>query len=90
MSKTRLFNVLVAVVLVLVLALTVKDAFATAGFVSGSTHRSESSAACPEVKRHPVARARYVKEMGGWLPYSENGPTGVDGGLIYILSNCSR
>jgi hypothetical protein len=89
MSKTRLFNVLVAVVLILVLALTVNEAFATAGSVSGSAQGAESPA-CPALTRHPVARARYVKEMGGWLPYSENGPTGVDGGLIYILSNCSR
>ncbi len=89
MSKIRLFNVLVAVALVLVLALTAKEAFATAGLVSRVAHGAQSSA-CPDLTQHPVARARYVKEMGSWLPYSENGPTGVDGGLIFILSNCSR
>ena len=86
MMKNRLFNILVMLVLVALLALTARDALATAGFVSRSTRQAETSV-CASLPRHISAQAHYIKEIGGWIPYSENRPTGVDGGLLYVLSN---
>jgi hypothetical protein len=46
----------------------------------------------PAVERSTIHRV-FVEQMDTWVTYTESGPTGVDGGLIELLSNeraCSQ
>ena len=89
MFKRRLFNVLIALTLVITLAFTVREAFAI------TILRSEANtvATCASLPSQYSIRTEYVPEAGMWIVRTENGPTGVDGGLIDLLSNyrtCSK
>ena len=89
MFKNRLFNVLIAIALVITLAFTVREAFATAILSSDGN----TVAPCDSLPSRSSIYTDYVKEAGMWIVRTENGPTGVDGGLIDLLSNyrtCSR
>ncbi len=94
MFKNRLFNILVAVILVVMLALSVQNAFATAGIVSKSEAApGTKNSACASLPSIQSVHAQYLKEIGRWVTYTDSGPTGVDGGLIYLGSMsriCSR
>jgi hypothetical protein len=86
MFKNRLFNLLVAAALVMVVALTVREAFATASLAAHT--------ATVQCNSLPSRYSIHTKNVGGtrWT-YTEDGPTGVDGGLIQLLSSyrtCSR
>jgi hypothetical protein len=79
MFKNRLFNVFVAMALVIVVALTVREAVAT------------TVIECTSLPSRYSLRTEYVDGM--WVPYTDDGPAGVDGGLIDLMSNyrtCSR
>jgi hypothetical protein len=89
MLKHHLFNLLIAIALVIVIAFTVREAVAT------TVIRSDVDAAvkCDSLPSRHSIHTEYVEEMGMSVTYTEDGPTGVDGGLIYLLSNyrtCSR
>ncbi len=89
MLKHRLFNVLIAIVLMLALALTVREAIATTAIASGT----DSVITCKSLPSRYSLHTEYVKEAGMRVAYTEDGPTGVDGGLIYLLSayrTCAR
>jgi len=87
MSKNRLFNVLVAGVLAIILALTVQNAFATAGVVSRSdSGYGAKTSACDNLPSLYSVHAKYLPDLDGWVSYTEDGPTGVEGGLIYLHS----
>jgi hypothetical protein len=84
MFTRRLFNVFVVVALLAVIGLTVREVAATALLVSSSKSTESACASLPS--RHSI-RTEYVQESGVWMTYSEDGPTGVDGGLIQLLSD---
>jgi hypothetical protein len=89
MSKNRLFDVLIAIALVAVVALTVREAFAT----SITTTRADAAVKCASLPSHSSIHTENVKATGTRLTYTEDGPTGVEGGLMYLLSayrTCSR
>lgn len=94
MRKHHLFNLLIAIALIILVALTVREAFATASIMSRTTSRSDSKApACAMLPSRLSIHTEYVKEKGMWVTYTEQGPTGVDGGLIDLLTTyptCSR
>jgi hypothetical protein len=94
MSNYRLFNLLVAVALSIAAALTVQEAFATASILSqADAARHANQSECASLPSHYSIHALNVKETGTIIAYTEDGPTGVDGGLINLLSNyrtCSR
>jgi hypothetical protein len=94
MSKNHLFNVLIGVALAIVIALTVQEAAATAGMMSeADSSKGIRSLACASLPFRYSIHTVYSEERGMSLSYTEDGPTGVDGGLIYLLSNyriCSR
>ena len=94
MSKKRLFNVLIAVALVIVVALTIRDAFATANLTSQrNAAEGAKISECASLPSRYSLHTEYVKERGMWVTYTEDGPAGVDGGLIELLSNyrtCSK
>jgi len=94
MFKNRLFNTLIAIALVIVIAFTVREAAATAEVISqSSSTKGAKTLECAELPSRYSLRTEYVSEVGMWVPHTEGGPTGVDGGLIELLSNyrtCSR
>lgn len=89
MLRNRLFNLLVAVAVLLVTALTVREAFATAVVTS----QSDVVIACDSLPSSYSIHTKFMKESGITVLYSETGPVGVDGGLPEFMSahrNCSR
>lgn len=93
MSKIRLFNLLVIIALVVLVGLTVREASATSAVIAHDSSASRSSSECVSLPAHSSIHSVYVKEIGSWMSYTEDGPTGIDGGLIHLLSEyrtCSQ
>lgn len=91
MKTNRLFNLCVAFALVVLLALTVREVAATAGVISKVS--SAGSSECNSLPSRYSIYTEAVSETGTRLTYTEDGPTGIDGGLIHLLSMyraCSR
>jgi hypothetical protein len=89
MRKHHLFNLLIAIALVILIALTVREAFAT----SITTSQTHTAVKCDSLPSRYSIHTEEVKETGRQVSYTEDGPTGVDGGLVYLLSayrTCSR
>ena len=89
MFSNRLFKVFIAIALAITLAFTVREAFAT------TILRSEgiTVTACDSLPSQYSIHTEYVKEADMWIVRTENGPSGMDGGLIELMSNyrtCSR
>ena len=82
MLKHRLFNILIAIALVIVVALTVREAIAT----SIITSHGDTAAACASLPSRHSIHTETVNTTGTTLTFTEEGPTGVDGGLVYLLS----
>jgi hypothetical protein len=99
MNKNRLFNVFISAALVLMAALTIGQSLETTkvALADGQSDQSYSSLAAPICDKPAVERSSihrvYVEQMDTWLTYTDGVPTGVDGGLIDLLSNarvCSK
>jgi len=94
MSKKRLFKLLIAVALVTAIALTVQEAFATTSIMPhGKATNGVKAQECASLPYRHSLHTEIVEETGTRLTYTEDGPTGIDGGLINLLSNyrmCSR
>ena len=94
MSRHHFIDLLIAIVLVVAVMFTAREAFATAGIVSqGHASEAISTAKCAILPSQMSIQTRYMAERGTWVTYSGQGPTGVDGGLMYLLSTypaCSR
>ena len=94
MSRNRLFNMWIMMAVVIVIALTVREAAARAAIVSQTDSiKGAKALECTNLPSRYSIHTVYVKELGMRVTYTEDGPTGVDGGLIYLLSSyrtCSR
>ncbi len=96
MLKKRFSPVLVAIVVVLVtvVALTVREASATADLISEKDGaKGAMTLECASLPSRYSIHTEYVYEADMWVVRTENGPAGVDGGLMDLLSNywtCSR
>jgi hypothetical protein len=89
MLKHRLFNLWVAISLVVVIAFTVREALA----ITILSSEGITVTACDSLPSRYSIHTEYVKDTNTWIIRTENGPTGVDGGLIDLMSNyrtCSR
>ena len=89
MLRNRLFALSIAVALVIAAAFTVREAVA----VSLIRSESEIVLKCQSLPSRYSIHTEYVKGANMWIVGTEDGPTGVDGGLIYLLSSyrtCSR
>jgi hypothetical protein len=90
MNKNRLFNLFLGATLALMAALILQAAIETnkVALASGASHPAPSAPLCdnPAVER-PSIRRVYVEQMDSWLTYTGGVPTGVDGGLIQMLSH---
>ena len=94
MSKNRWRNVLVVLALVIAVALTIQTAFAKADLSSQAEARKEAkSTECASSPSRYSLHTEIMPETGTRLTYTEDGPTGMDGGLIQLFSDyrtCSR
>ena len=93
MNNHHLVNLIVAVLLLAVAALTVREAAATTGMFSQTDRVSPSSGKCADLPSRYSIRSEYVQAMDSWVIVTEDGPTGIDGGLIQLLSDyrsCSK
>jgi hypothetical protein len=89
MRNNHLFNLLIAIALVILIALTVREAFAT----SITTAQMNAAVKCDSLPSRYSIHTVEVKETGTRVSHTEDGPTGVEGGLMYLLSSyrtCSR
>jgi hypothetical protein len=93
MLRNRMFNLLIAIALVIVVALTVREATAISSIVAKTDSANQSDTECSSLPSHYSIHSEYVEEIGTAMTFTEDGPTGVDGGLIHLLSayrTCSR
>jgi len=89
MLKHRLFNLLIAIALMTVIALTVREVYAT----SLTVYQTNAASNCGELPSRYSIHTESVKETGTRLTYTEDGPTGVDGGLQELFTayrTCSK
>jgi hypothetical protein len=90
MNKNRLSNIFLVAALALMAALILQGAIATSkvALASGDSHPDSSAPLCEDsaVERSSIRRV-YVEQMDSWLTYTDGAPTGLDGGLIYLLSH---
>jgi hypothetical protein len=89
MLRHREFNLLIAIALVIVTAFTAREAVATTILRS----QGNKPGVCASLPSRYSLRTEYVKEANVWVVQTENGLTGIDGGLIDLLSDyrsCSR
>lgn len=90
MKVSRLLYIVLAVGLLFVIGLTTRAAAAT-NTLAGDKGSSEMS--CASLPSRYSIHDEYVEEIGIWMTYTEDGPTGVDGGLVQLLSDyrtCSK
>jgi len=95
MFTNRIANLLIVIALVVLVGLTVREASATSAVVTDDQSHGYLAKAeeCASLPARSSIHSVYVKEIGSWMSYTEDGPTGIDGGLIYLLSNyhdCSQ
>ena len=89
MLRNRLFNIFIVIALITVVALTAREAFAT----SIITSETDAAIKCESLPSRHSIHAEHVNTTSTRLAYTEDGPTGIDGGLIYLLSayrTCSK
>ena len=86
MYTNRLFNLFVGIALVVIVALTVREVAATTSIVSKTDSATHSQTECSSLPSHYSIHSEYVEELDTSMTYTEDGPTGMDGGLIHLLS----
>jgi len=79
MKYHRLFNLFVLIAVVVLVLMTAREATATTVLVS-------QKSTCVSMSSQLSVYTEYVRERGLWMTYTQDGPTGVDGGLIQLLS----
>jgi len=90
MFSHRLFNIVIAIVLIALIGITAQEVSATAAVISPI---GPSNTVCASLPSHFSIHTEYVEGTGTWMTFTEDGPTGIDGGLIHLLSNrrnCSQ
>ena len=93
MLRNRLFYAFIALALVIIVALTVREAAATAGIIVEANSARTGTLKCTSLHSRYSLRTEYVSEANMWIIRTEDGPTGVDGGFTNLLSDyrtCSR
>jgi hypothetical protein len=80
MSKIHLFNLLVAIALVITLALTVREALA----ITLITSQTDAVTRCQALPSRHSIHTEVVNGIS--VPHSEAGPTGIDGGLAELMT----
>jgi hypothetical protein len=82
MSRNRLFNLSVAAALLIVTVFTVREAAA----ISELTSPTEGVLRCHSLPSLYSIHSEYDQSIGNFVVQTEDGPTGVDGGLQTLFS----
>ena len=85
MSTNRLFNVFIFAALVVIVVLTISQAVATTKVVLAASNSSNALYCFSGMDRLSLTSV-YVEEARAWIPLTNHGATGVDGGLLELLS----
>jgi hypothetical protein len=91
MHINRFFNLVVIVALAIVAALTISQA-AAADQLAAVNSSTANLCSTPDLN-HSSIHMVYVDRLERWMTYTDNGPTGVDGGLAQLLNDrrfCSK
>ncbi|HEX6269539.1 MAG TPA: hypothetical protein VFZ43_04840 [Anaerolineales bacterium] len=86
----HLFNHVIAAALLLIVGLTARETTATTAVAA---RKGSSDPACASLPSRYSITMDYVQERGVWVIYTGEGPTGVNGGLVQLLSDyrtCSK
>jgi hypothetical protein len=84
MKTNHLTYIIIALALLLTIGLTLRDVAATTAVVSGY---ASSEITCASLPFRYSIHNKHIEETGLPVTYTEDGPTGIDGGLIYLLSS---
>lgn len=84
MLKNR--YVFIGIALVAIIVLSISQAVETIKVVSAASV-SPNATGCFSAMDRLSLTSVYVKEINGWFPHTNKGPTGMDGGLLALLSN---
>jgi hypothetical protein len=99
MNKNHWFNWVIGAVLIGLAVLTTYQFVATVKVVSANAKQAEITAGTNPTQANPMVECPftpeqirsihlvYVPEIGHSIPFTEDGPTGVEGGL-YMLRYC--
>ena len=94
MLRNRCFDLLIVLTLGTIMALTAREAIATASVVSqANPAHAIPRSACAILSPRMFIHSDYVSERGMWVTYTVQGSAGVDDGLLGLLSTyptCSR
>jgi hypothetical protein len=85
MSTNRFVNLLIVLALVALVGLTVREVYATAAVLADDS-ASRLNGECASLPARASIHTEYVQEAGAWMTYTEDGRTGMDGGVIHLLS----
>ena len=81
MLRKRLFPLLIAIAVAILLAFTVREALATTALIT-----PRAAAVCSDLPSRYSIQSQYNRQAQGWILYTEDGPAGVDGGWIELAS----
>jgi len=84
MLKNR--YVFIGIALVVIIILTISQIVEMTKIVSAASASPDATGCFSAMDRLSLTSV-YVKEINGWFPHTNKGPTGVDGGLLALLSN---
>jgi hypothetical protein len=85
-------RVFLSIIVIFTLALTIWNAAlmtvsADEELKAGATGEWMERVTCSDLPSRYSIRNGYVEGMNMWLSHTEDGPTGVDGGLIHLFSS---
>jgi hypothetical protein len=92
MFKKRLFHLLIVTTVVIIAAFAVREAVAEANVMSRQGATLDAKIKCASLPSRYSIHTEYLEGIGP-VSYTEDGPTGVDGGLLNLMSSyrtCSR
>jgi hypothetical protein len=93
MFKKRLFHLFIVIAVVIVAAFVVREALAEANVMSQNEATLSAGSECASLPSRYSVHSEVVEETGTRLPATEDGPTGLDGGLMNLMSSyrtCSK
>ena len=87
MLKKRLFHLLIATAAVIVAAFAVREGTAKGNIMSQGEATLGARIECAGLPSRYSLHTEIVKETGTRLPFTEDGPTGLDGALLNLMSS---
>ena len=87
MSKKRLIQIFIVASVVTLFVLVTQEVLTSANVISqGNSIEGTKTSECASLPSRYSIRTEVIKETGTRLAYTEDGPAGLDGGLIDLYS----